>query len=797
MTTQLHAHDTAASSAEAALSVSGMNCASCVSHVTQAIAAVPGVQACDVNLARGRATVRFDAARSTPEAIAAAVTDAGYPTAPESPGVAAADVEEQRLHHQMEHARQWARRAAVGFVLWLPFELLHWILYLLPPHAQPGMSHAPAHFWMNWVTFATATVALLYIGGAFYRSAWGAARRFTSNMDTLISLGATVAYAYSAVAFFGYLAGAWHTLPNLYFMEATGLLALISLGHWLEARAREKAGSAIRELLNLTPPLALRLDDLNQTHQTPVAELQVGDRVLVRPGDRIPIDGTVVDGRSSVDESMLTGEPIPVLRAPGDAVIGGTVNSDGRLTVRATKIGSTTALAQIVKLVERAQAAKPPVQQLADRIAAIFVPAVLGIALLTALGWYAWAATHGWSAAATWATIANAVCSVLIIACPCALGLALPAAIMVGTGTGARRGILIRDIDALQKAETIDTVVLDKTGTITAGKPAVASVIAYGDTPAAEILRLAAAAEQFSEHPLARSVVAAARQRQLNLPEPEGFTNDPGYGLSAEIEGKTLLVGSHALLLKHGLAANVPFPQPASELSFNGATAAPAGHTLIHLAEKKGDAVLPLGTISLSDPLKPDSAAAIAQLHRMGLRTVLLTGDNRATAEAIAGQVGIDDIRAEVKPGQKAETILELQAGLPPATPSFVAHHRPAKVAMVGDGINDAPALAQADLGIAIGTGSDIAKEAGDIVLVSGSLTGIPAAIALSRATMRIIRQNLFLAFAYNVIAIPIAAFGLLNPLIAAAAMALSDVSVLGNALRLRHKGEVRHPSER
>ncbi len=775
--------DPAGGGTELALSINGMDCASCVSHVSKAIEGVSGVEACSVNLARGRATVRFDATKATPEAIAAAVTKAGYPATPEATGASAADAERKRHEHQQEHARAWSRRAIVGFVLWLPFELLHWILYVTMPHGGMSGGMGTEHFWMNWVTLGTSTIAIVYVGSAFYRSAWGAARRLTSNMDTLISLGATVAYAYSAVAFFGYLAGAWAELPHLYFMEATGLLALISAGHWLEARARDKAGGAVRELLNLSPQVALRLDDLNEAHETPVAELQVGDRVRVRPGDRVPIDGVVTEGESNVDESMLTGEPIPVMRRAGDTVIGGTVNRDGRLTVRITKVGADTALAQIVKLVERAQSDKPPVQQLADRIAAVFVPAVLAVALVTGVGWYVWAVTHGWSAGMTWGHIANAVCSVLIIACPCALGLAVPAAIMVGTGAGARRGILLRDIDAIQKAEAIATVVLDKTGTITAGKPAVVGIAALGEIDPRELLRLAASAEQFSEHPLAQSVVASSREEQLKLAEPTSFTNEPGYGLVAEVEGRKLLAGSLSLLVKHGFGKDAALPAQREYLSLeegNGLDRRPeAGHTVIHLAEQRGERVAPLGTIYLSDPLKADSQEAIAALHGMGLRTVLLSGDNRATAEAIARRVGIDDVRAEVKPGEKARTIRELQG--PDAQP---AGRTP--VAMVGDGVNDAPALAQADLGIAIGTGSDIAKEAGDIVLVSGSLTGVAAAIRLSRATMRIIRQNLFLAFAYNVIAIPLAAFGLLNPLIAAAAMALSDLSVLGNALRLR-----------
>jgi Cu+-exporting ATPase len=495
--------------------------------------------------------------------------------------------------------------------------------------------------------------------------------------------------------------------------------------------------------------------------------------VLVRPGDRVPADGVVTDGRSSVDESMISGEPLPVGRVPGDPVIGGTVNGDGRLVVRVTKTGGETALAQIVKLVETAQSSKPPVQRLADQIAAVFVPVVLGIALLTGVGWYAWGAAHDWPAARTWAMLAKAVCSVLIIACPCALGLAIPAALMVGTGRGAKRGILIRDIDALQKAEKIDTVVLDKTGTITQGKPAVAEVTALNGMAAEHVLRLAAGAEQFSEHPLAKALVSHARERGLRIPEPESFNNEPGFGVVADVEGSTLFVGNDALLQHHGIRDDA-------------GTMPPTIGTTVHIGARRRQKryTQRIGRITFTDQLKPDSREAIGALHALGLRTILLTGDNRQTAEAIARQVGIDDVRADVKPRGKADTVQALQeAGLGHAGSANAAR---ARVAMVGDGVNDAPALAQADLGIAIGSGSDVAKETGDVVLVSGSLHGVATAIRLSRATMRTIRQNLFLAFAYNVIAIPLAAFGYLSPLIAAAAMALSDVSVIGNALLLR-----------
>jgi P-type Cu+ transporter len=793
---------------DAALSVGGMDCASCVAHVERAARSLPGVEVCQVNLARGRATVQYDPGRIDPDRIAAAITDAGYPAAPETPGVASANVEEERLQRQRQEATSWLRRAIVAIILWLPVELTHWILMLVE-RATGHADHGMPHLWLDWLSLATGTIAIVYAGAGFYRGAWRGLRRGTSNMDTLIAMGATVAYAYSLVAFVGYLAGWWQTLPTLYFMEATGLLALISLGHWLEARARQSAGSAIRELLDLAPATALRMNNVGggelavgsrtgtglpilptphtppptAFEEVPVADLHVGDRVLVRPGDRVPIDGVVADGRSSVDESLLTGEPLPVTRTPGDPVIGGTINQDGRLVVRVTKVGSETALAQIVKLVETAQSAKPPVQKLADRIAAVFVPSVLLIALVTGVVWFVVGRTHGWEPARTWAMVAQAVCSVLIIACPCALGLAIPAALMVGTGRGAKRGILIRDIDALQSAERIDTVVLDKTGTITRGKPVVREVVSLDGVSRDEVLRLAAAAEQYSEHPLAKAIVRHARERDLVMPEPDAFTSEPGMGVSATVAGRKVLVGNRDLLERHDGA------------STNGAPSAPAaGQTLVHVAEQQDGRVRPIGTIALADEIKPDSAAAVRALHALGLRTVLLSGDNEAAARAVAQTVGIDDVRANVKPADKAKVIRELQ-GLPDDANNPQSRIQDPKscVVMVGDGVNDAPALAQADLGIAIGSGSDVAKEAGGIVLVSGSLHGVAAAIRLSRATMRTVRQNLFFAFLYNVLAIPVAAgvlyplFGLmLSPLIAAAAMALSDVTVIGNALLLR-----------
>jgi Cu+-exporting ATPase len=511
------------------------------------------------------------------------------------------------------------------------------------------------------------------------------------------------------------------------------------------------------QLPNDNTPIGNRQSVIGNAQEVAVASLQLNDVILIRPGDRVPIDGVVVDGKSSVDESMITGESLPVTRNIDDNVVGGTINHDGALKVRVTRIGSQTALAQIIQLVEKAQSSKPAVQRLADKIASIFVPCVLAIALITGVGWYLRGQSQDWTTGAIWAQIAKTVCSVLIIACPCALGLAVPAALMVGTGRGAKRGILIRDIDALQNAEKINTVVLDKTGTITRGKPVVTGIQPLDGLAENALLQLAAGAEQYSQHPLAQAIVASARARGLEIPRAGDFSSRTGEGVAATIDGRTILVGS--------------------DLMMNGAPHAsgtPVTGSIVHVGEKNGEGVVArLGRIVLSDEIKPDSIDAVSAIHALNLQTVLLTGDNRATADAIAKQVGIDDVRAEVKPDQKAATIRELQS-------------RPSSIAMVGDGINDAPALAQSDLGIAIGSGSDIAKETGDIGLVGGSLAGIATAIRLSRATMRTVRQNLFFAFIYNVLAIPLAAFGYATPLIAAAAMALSDVTVIGNALLLR-----------
>jgi P-type Cu+ transporter len=751
-----------------AVSVRGMDCASCVSHVDKAIRSLPGVQDVSVNLARGRASVTYDAGRVGLDRIAAAATAAGYPSEPIRADQSQASQAHEESHHAEEHASEWRRRAIIGVALWAPAELLHWVVRL-------GGWHVHGITWMTWFALVTSTLAIVLVGGGFYRSALAAARRGTTNMDTLIAMGASVAYVYSLIALIGSLLGAWVLPEHLYFTEASALLALISVGHWLETRARDQAGAAIRQLLELAPETALRVPperapkkrlislgviqpDAAKAHraddpeEVPVSTLIVGDRVLVKPGSRIPIDGIVESGTSSVDESMLTGEPLPAMRTVGHEVAGGTLNRDGALVVRVSRIGAETALAQIVSLVEAAQNAKPAVQRLADRISAIFVPVVLAFALLVGVGWLAWGYGHHWPAATAWGVVANNVCSVLIIACPCALGIALPATLMVSTGWGARRGILIRSLESLQRAERTRIVVLDKTGTITRGTPEVASISPEDGTFERELLYLAGSAEMLSEHPLGQTIAERARAGGVELHMPTDFRNEPGIGVHATVGGRKLFVGQ--------------------DVAEGRSAAGGVGVFQIDEAGKRRR----LGTITLRDSARDDSAAAIAMLRALGCEVVMLTGDNQVNADEVARQVGITRVIASVRPDGKALAIAQLKAELRPGE----------SVVMIGDGINDAPPLAAADLGIAVGSGADVAKQSAGIVLVGSSLRAAAEAIALSRVTMRKVRQNLFWAFFYNVIAIPLAAFGYLTPTWSAAAMALSDVTVIGNALMIR-----------
>jgi len=616
-----------------------------------------------------------------------------------------------------------------------------------------------------------------WAGLRFYRGAWGALKHKTSDMNTLIAVGTSVAYFYSMIAVVA--PGLFITdllEPHLYFDTSAMIIALILLGRFLEARARGQTSEAIRKLVGMQPKGALIIRE-GQQKEIPVEDVQAGDVILMRPGERIPVDGIVREGYSSVDESMITGESIPVEKRIGDEVIGATINKTGSFQFETTKVGKDTTLARIVRMVEEAQGSKAPVQRLADVIASYFVPTVIGIAIVTFIVWY----FVGPPPALTYALL-NFV-AVLVIACPCALGLATPTAIMVGTGKGAERGILIRNGEALERAHQIDTVLLDKTGTLTRGEPAVTVVVASPSSSPDEILRLAASAERNSEHPLGKAVLKAALEKKLELSASSDFNAIPGEGVEALVEGKKLLLGNLKLMEERGF--------PLNALEKKAADLFQQGKTVMFLGWDSQVA----GIIALADTLKPGAKEAVQTLRKMGIESAMITGDNRRTAEAIAREAGIDRVLAEVLPEHKAGEVKRLQ-------------EEGRVVAMVGDGINDAPALAQADIGTAIGTGTDVAMETGDITLISGDLMGVATAIALSKRTMRTIKQNLFWAFAYNTALIPVAAgvlylafrntgvpsglhfilgeYGFINPMLAAAAMAASSITVVSNSLRLR-----------
>jgi P-type Cu+ transporter len=746
---------------EATFGVSGLTCASCVGRVERALTKVPGVLEANVNLANERATVEYLAGEVETRKLEKAIEGAGY-------GVIG---EEESSSVEDSHERDY-RKLRTDFLLAAALTVV--ILVGSLPHIFEFMLPIPTG-WLNLGLLLLATPVQLWAGWRFYRGAWAALKHGQANMNTLVVMGTSAAYLYSVVATLApqvFAAGR----ADVYFDTSALIITLILLGRLLEARAKGRTNEAIKKLAGLQAKTARVMRDGEEV-DVPVENVEIGDFVVVRPGEKIAVDGLVLSGESAVDESMITGESIPVTKREGDEVIGATINTSGAFRFEATKVGEDTALHQIMRMVEEAQGSKAPIQRLADRISAVFVPAVIGVAAVTFLVWL----LFGPEPALTFALL-NTV-AVLIIACPCAMGLATPTSIMVGTGKGAEAGILIKGGEALEGAHKLDTVVLDKTGTLTKGRPELTDVVTRNGMGEEELLRLGASAERGSEHPLGEAIVRGAEHRGLPLAEAAVFEAVPGGGIRARVEGRGVLVGSLRFLSESGVFENRLLPK-SEDL-------AREGKTPIFVAVD-GE---PVGLVAVADVVRDESREAVQRLHALGLEVTTLTGDNRRTAEAVARELDIDRVLPEVLPQDKASEVKRLQAD-------------GKRVGMVGDGINDAPALAQADVGIAIGTGTDVAMEAADLTLISGDARGVARGIGLSKATVRNIKQNLFWAFAYNVALIPVAAgilyplfsevsvpgvlslvlgeYGFLNPVLAAAAMALSSVTVLSNALRLR-----------
>lgn len=740
------------------LSVEGMHCASCVGRVEGALRSVAGVADARVNLTSGSAVVSGNGI--SVHALLQAVEDRGFTATPVAGRRSVREQRSELEEKQARNVRSWKRRALAGLALWLPIAVLHMPMDLRLieyPHSVHGA--------IMWMSAVLASIAQVYVGWAFYTSAWKSAAKLTTNMDTLIALGSTVAWVFSAIIFAADLMGV-RTGQPVYWEAAAGLLALISLGHWLEARTMASASSALRELLALQPDQVTRVRtaDDDQGVEIPSAEVIPGDLLVIRPGDRVGVDGRIVAGASALDESVVTGEPIPVEKGVGAEVTAGSLNTTGRIVVQATTSGRDTTIARIAEMVRSAQATKAEIARLADRVCAIFVPAVISIALLTFAGWLAYGLLVGdgnnWG---TWAHALVTATTVLVISCPCALGLATPTAVMVGSGAASGRGILVKSAAALERAAHVNTVLLDKTGTLTVGQPVVTALRPIeGDELV--VLALAAGLAGASRHPLSRAIVVEAQSRRVDAVVVQEVQEKAGLGLTGRAGGAPVALISLAAAVEEGVC---------------GLETSAGMEGTVSVVVRDGQCV---GLIGFEDALRPEAAPMVARLQSEGIRVVLLTGDRSSAARKVARHVGIaeEDVRAEVTPAQKREVVRSLAAqGL--------------RVAMVGDGINDAAALAEAGavkgVGIAIGTGTNIAVESADVVIPAHRLVAIPETIELSRATLRTIKQNLFMSFMYNVAAIPAAALGFLGsygPMIAAAAMALSDVSVVGNAVRLK-----------